>query len=378
MACGLQGVGWGLIGMRPEIPEVFSVFAANILIGSSAAIFYLAIACFKEIRSNNFTVVGLLLFFLLTFAFFTFVQPNFAARSMLTAFSAAAITFFCSYILLFRPKQIPAKSEWVMGIGFLAISITALVRFFSFLFPINEQSVDLFSPNLFHGFIFGLFFLSILILTFSFSLMINDKFMEEIMRLATLDSLTETYNRAAMETLSVNEIERAKRYEFPMSFLLLDLDHFKKVNDNYGHQVGDQTLKKVVEITINELRQHDILGRFGGEEFTVLLPDTDLISAKIVAERIRKTVSETEFFAGTSIFRITVSIGLATFHHETDDFQELLRRADLGLYKAKQTGRNQVVAVLDDSRPIEDLDAIEIDIFESNPTIQIPTSLKPE
>jgi diguanylate cyclase (GGDEF)-like protein len=161
-----------------------------------------------------------------------------------------------------------------------------------------------------------------------------------------------------------------------MSFLLIDLDFFKKVNDNFGHQVGDSTLKKVVEITSNELRQHDIIGRFGGEEFTVLLPDTDLVSAQTVAERIRKTVQESEFFAGSSTFHITVSIGLATFNHVTDDFQELFRRADLGLYKAKQTGRNQVVAVLDENNPASDFGDSEIDIFKSNPQINIPTYLK--
>jgi diguanylate cyclase (GGDEF)-like protein len=377
IACGLQGVGWGLLGMRGELHEVFSVFAANILIVSSAAIFYLAIASFKELDSHNFAFSGFLLVFLLIFTFFTFYQPNFAARSMITAGTSALITFFCSFILIFASNGRPTKSEWVMGLSFLAISITAFVRLCSFAFHISEQSSELFNPDIFNGIVFGLFFLSILILTFSFSLMINDKFMEEIMRLATLDSLTETYNRAAMETLSVKEIERAKRYKFPLSFLLLDLDHFKRVNDNYGHQVGDLTLKKVVEITTNELRQHDILGRFGGEEFTVLLPDTDLISAKIVAERIRNTVKQTKFYAGEKPFRITVSIGLATFNHETDDFQELFRRADLGLYKAKQTGRNQVVAVHDDNRTEAELDEVEIDIFKSNPSINIPQSIKP-
>ena len=133
-------------------------------------------------------------------------------------------------------------------------------------------------------------------------LMINDKFMGEIYRLATLDSLTEIYNRAAMEKLINTEIDRSKRYGLPMSLLLLDLDHFKKVNDNYGHQVGDFTLKKFVEIVTKVLREHDILGRFGGEEFTVLLPDTDLVNAHIVAERVRDMVEKTPIKCRFNIF----------------------------------------------------------------------------
>ncbi len=376
-ACGLQGIGWGLLALRGEAHEFFTVFAANIIIVSSSALFYFAIARFKNIDPHPVIFSVLLFIFLIGFSYFTFVDSDFRFRSIMTAATSAAITLFCTYVTLFATRQKPTKSEWVMGLGFFAITLTALIRIFSFWFHFQEQPSDLYSPNLFHGLIFGLFFISILILTFSFALMINDRFMEEIMRLATLDSLTETYNRAAMETLIVKELERAKRYSFPLSFLLLDLDHFKKVNDSFGHQVGDKTLKHVVQIITDELRLHDILGRFGGEEFTVLLPDTDLINAQTVAERIRAKTEITDFYAGDATFRITVSIGIATFNHDSDDFEELFRRADLGLYKAKQTGRNQVVAVLGDDRSLSELEVGEVDIFKSNPNISIPHSIKP-
>ena len=377
-ACGFQGIGWALLGLRDELPVVLSIFLANFLIVFSGVLFYLAIAGFKQLTSKTAkTALFILLsIFVPAFIFFTFVQPSFQIRTLLTSGAGLIISLMCFYLLIITPEKRPRVSELVMGIGFLTIAATALVRFFAVLVNFHSHSDRLFQPSIAHSFVFGLFFVSILGLTFSFSLMIYDSFMAEIMRLATLDSLTEVYNRAAMENLTNKEIERSKRHNLPMSFLLLDLDHFKKVNDSYGHQVGDLTLKKIVKVIGGELRDPDFLGRFGGEEFTVLLPETDFSDAEIVAERIRQVVEETEISALNTTFKITISIGLATLNHSADDFQELFRRADLGLYKAKQTGRNQVVAIKDHNRAKEDIDKIETTIFRSNPSLDVQFPLK--
>ncbi|MEZ5425699.1 MAG: GGDEF domain-containing protein [Pyrinomonadaceae bacterium] len=372
--CGAQTVGWALMALRDNIHDFFSIVVANTLIIISAAFFYQAISNFKGKKSQHLIFFPLITLFFLSFNYFTFIQPSFAVRSIITSSFGSGITFFCAYLLLFNRKVRPSISEWVMGIGFLSIAVTAFVRIFDMIF--NSHDSELFVSTNIHTLVFGLVFISILILTFSFSLMINDKFMAEILRLATLDALTEIYNRAALEKLINKEMDRSKRYGLPMSILLLDLDHFKKVNDNYGHQVGDFTLKTLVQSITKVLRDHDILGRFGGEEFMILLPDTDLKNSQIVAERVRRMVEKTKIRMGKTTLKVTISIGLATLRKEGDNFQDLFRRADLGLYKAKQTGRNRVVAIREDNFTSTEMREVEGDIFKSNPHLEIPVKLK--
>lgn len=371
-ACGLQGAGWILMGLRGSIPDLFSIYLGNVLIIFSAAMFFHSIAQFKTEKTYSYFLITLTGIFSAVFGYFTFIEPHFVVRSILTSSAAAVLAVGCAYLLIFAGGKRPIKSEWVMAIGFITIAFAAVIRCIDLAVYFDDEIHDLFAADIGHSAIFTLFFASILILTYSFTLMINDRFMDEIMRLATLDPLTEIYNRGAMETLVKKEIDRAKRYHLPMSFLLLDLDHFKRVNDTFGHQTGDVTLRKIVSAAAEALREHDTIARFGGEEFTVLLPDTDIASAERVAERIRKMVESTKFKSGTSTFSVTVSIGLATLDRETDDFESLVRRADLGLYKAKQTGRNRTVAVRNREsrgRSGEENGSVS---FLSDPTFQLP------
>jgi diguanylate cyclase len=159
------------------------------------------------------------------------------------------------------------------------------------------------------------------------------------------DSLTGAYNRLFLTTRLQEEFERHRRYSRTLSLIMLDIDYFKKVNDTYGHQCGDFILKSVCE-TINAiLRKVDMLVRFGGEEFCCLLPETDLQSAMIMAERIRKAIEKKEFNYNDAVIRITVSLGVHEFRGDIDSPDTLLRTADEALYKAKEAGRNQVFSI---------------------------------
>ncbi len=378
--CGAQSLAWVFIFFRDQIPDFFSIVSAYTLLLLSIMLFYQALSDFKEKHFSKRIFYSLISFAFLIFVLTTYIYKNTFVRTITIAIIGSFLAFLCSHLLFFRNVSKPKISERILGLGFFLIGLTPLIIIFSLL------SKNLFGNTFPGGIIqsinFAFIFVSLLILTSSFMLMINDKFMGEILRLATMDSLTEIYNRAAMERLIEKEIDRSKRYELPMSLLLLDLDHFKKINDTYGHQVGDFTLKTVVRTITGVLREHDILGRFGGEEFTILLPDTDLVNAHIVAERVREIVQKTPIKAGSKNINITLSIGFATLNHKTDDYQELFRRSDLGLYKAKQTGRNLTVAVRDknvkleaineQNTPIHKPDS-KIDIFKSNPNLDIPS-----
>ena len=170
--------------------------------------------------------------------------------------------------------------------------------------------------------------------------------LKELKRIAICDGLTGIYNRCKiMEVLGL-EIERAIRYRTPLAILMLDLDHFKYTNDRFGHQVGDLVLKRVAETMEKALRKVDIVGRYGGEEFMVILPQTDIDAAKILAERLRSSIEGMDFeVESIEQLCITASLGIAVFDHKKDNLDTLVNRADKALYWAKDTGRNRSVAL---------------------------------
>jgi diguanylate cyclase (GGDEF)-like protein len=152
-----------------------------------------------------------------------------------------------------------------------------------------------------------------------------------------IDALTELTNRRGFEERLEVEITRATRYGHPISLLMIDVDDFKLVNDRFGHVVGDQVLKSVAAAIEQSIRTIDIAGRFGGEEFAVLLPETPLSGAVVVAERMRAAVVE-----GSAPTAITVSIGIAEGDYQAPSRDELLEKADAALYRAKLMGKNRV------------------------------------
>jgi diguanylate cyclase (GGDEF)-like protein len=161
--------------------------------------------------------------------------------------------------------------------------------------------------------------------------------------LSITDALTGIANRRHFEWRLSEEIERARRYKYPLSALMLDLDHFKQVNDNYGHQIGDIVLQQVAQRLRRILRRTDFLARYGGEEFIVLAPQTPADRALILAERLRQVIAESPIPVADNLqIHITISIGVAVFPNHAQNESELIGAADAALYKAKQMGRNRV------------------------------------
>ena len=161
--------------------------------------------------------------------------------------------------------------------------------------------------------------------------------------LATTDSLTGVANRRSFIQRASLEVERALRFKGSLSFLALDIDHFKKINDSFGHAAGDQALIAVANALSRSLRGVDILGRVGGEEFAVVLPETDAAGAAAAAERLRHSVQALDLQINSVRAPITVSIGVAQFSAGMSHLSDAMSRADAALYLAKQTGRNRVV-----------------------------------
>lgn len=173
------------------------------------------------------------------------------------------------------------------------------------------------------------------------------KLMEQkLLQLADTDPLTAAYNRRFFNNSVSRALAEFTRYNTVFSLLMIDVDHFKKFNDTFGHDVGDQVLKRLVKICNSILRTIDIFARYGGEEFMILLPSTTCDNACIVANRIRVAIEQDTFILGNKTISYTVSIGATQVKTSDKNIDLLTKRADLALYKAKDTGRNQVCSKL--------------------------------
>jgi diguanylate cyclase (GGDEF)-like protein len=168
----------------------------------------------------------------------------------------------------------------------------------------------------------------------------NARYVDRVRQLAYRDGLTGVFNRRYFDSRLVDEVTRAARYGGGASVLMIDLDHFKKVNDDFGHMVGDDVLRAVSALFLRHLRKVDVVCRYGGEEFAVVLPATQGASAAAVAEKLRRAVANAEF-AGVP-YPVTVSIGVAEFPAHGITRDDIVRAADVALYSAKEAGRNQV------------------------------------
>ncbi len=165
---------------------------------------------------------------------------------------------------------------------------------------------------------------------------------DSLHELATQDGLTELFNHREFHRLLRQEIERSKRSKKPVSLLFLDIDNFKNYNDTFGHMQGDNALRIVANILMEQVRQIDVAARYGGEEFAIVLPDTAAKKASVIAERIREAISIQPFIVKEEVNQLSVSIGIAEFPENAEKAADLIEAADLALYTAKRNGRDRV------------------------------------
>lgn len=171
---------------------------------------------------------------------------------------------------------------------------------------------------------------------------IENAYHEEIYRLMTIDGLTQVYNkRYFLESLE-RELSRSRRYRRDLSLIMFDIDHFKQINDTYGHLAGDAVLKQLCQVVHQRIRREDLLCRYGGEEFAILLPEIDHFNSKLTAEKIRRLVERTVFSFEDTQIPVTISLGVATVDTDAIDPEAFIKLSDEQLYKAKNSGRNRV------------------------------------
>lgn len=242
-----------------------------------------------------------------------------------------ALNLWVQKLGLWRALALLVGSVWLMAVGISQLAITLLGEGNRLIATLAASTCAISITS-----VFGYLFLSLV--------QHLDKAHKNMTRHATLDSLTGTFNRRHFLELVEREWSRAKRYEMSCALLLMDIDHFKQVNDRFGHLCGDQLLREIAEVSIETLRQPDVLARFGGEEFIVFLPHTDPLGALDVAERIRERIEALDFSWRGEPVPVSASLGVAALHAEHITLDHLISDADEALYVAKSAGRNCVRA----------------------------------
>ena len=326
-----------LFGLVGALPGVAAIVAANALfafayaeMGRAVRVF--AGGCPRMTRVELALIVALILIPIV----FGFVWPSTRWRLVLGAPLLACLSLGVARSILGRDRL--RASDYLTGGLFVVSAIPMLLRaLVEFAGPDFEAGRDL-ARNLF--FLTG----SALpmIGTIGFLLMCNDRINEELSRLAMLDPLTGVFNRRTFEERAQHVIDEAARGLHPLSLLAVDIDHFKHVNDEFGHAGGDEALRLVVALMQETLSEGQILSRIGGEEFAVLLPGADECEAAAAAERMRRHLESSAVdIDGRKLF-LEISAGVATLGPDMRNLDTLLRAADRALYAAKRAGRNRV------------------------------------
>jgi diguanylate cyclase (GGDEF)-like protein len=343
--------GFFFISLRNIIPDIFSVVLANIIILFSPLCFWEGTRRFRGKEVRKTFIVLFIVAYTLFQSYFTFVHNAINVRVI--TYSLLAATIFGAIALeLFRNVPHALRfSSWFTGSLFGIYGIFMVFR--GVLTELLPPLHDLLEPNTVQAMTFLLALFFGVAWTFGF-VMLNSERLEadlrgaqdKLQKMATTDFLTGIANSRLFSEAGGREIQRARRYKRSLALLMIDLDHFKKVNDKYGHAIGDKILVAFAEICKKYLRSADIFGRLGGEEFAILLPETDVNGGEKFAERLRAIIEKSRIKVEHKTFHITVSIGVTEQLPDDDELEVALKRADDAMYEAKKKGRNQVVASL--------------------------------
>ncbi|MBY9079395.1 GGDEF domain-containing protein [Paenibacillus sp. HN-1] len=336
----LQSACWLLVLMRGVWPFSTLVLLGNALFLVGGSLEIIALLILAEVLdgwSRRYFIViasaGILAYGLVYFG-----HGSEDLRIAAASLTASFFLFWAAIRLLLSRKNSSLLS--LMGLGYIVIASAIMVRGLTALF--TDKAMNVFSDGLVqHAYYLGMF-LFMIIGSAGFVLLLREKAYERLQRMAAYDELTGVLNRRAFRQQAEEAVRNAAVRKEPVSFLLLDIDHFKRLNDSYGHLVGDEALQSFTVSVGNCLNPRDLFGRFGGEEFAVLLKGADEAASEETSERIRKAVMNSRL-EGHSL-QYTVSIGVVTIVPQRQTrLDQLYKLGDAALYRAKHGGRNQVV-----------------------------------
>lgn len=336
---GLLALGWVLVAARGALPDLIGVALADAMLVAG-----LCMELAGLIEFDKRSVPRLLLFAPgpLMFVLLIPLLGNYGAVTLLMGVVLAAI-FGAIAAVSSRLGQSSGPARWMLALACSASAIMILARSADiWLNPALYPNV--FAANNLHAAAFIVLFASTIVIPLAFLLMHRERTAAELFRLATTDPLTGLFNRRAFLDLAERELARARRLQSPYVVLMMDIDLFKRVNDEYGHQAGDRVLVGFAAVVRRCFRIEDLAGRYGGEEFCAVLPGVDIEQAVMIAERLRAAVAHCTL--GDLPRTTTISIGIAACNGKARvSLDAAIGRADEALYRAKHDGRDRVVAM---------------------------------
>ena len=345
-AMAMLSIGWICVDARGSIPDIVSITFANTLFSASIS---LELAAVYEYRGLSYPRWQCVVPVLVTMLVFSLLAPDDLRDHLLVSSLILGTQFLMLAIALYRESDSHSGHAWQLLFAATLImlpmlALRGLATHFGNIEFANVRST--YMPNPIQLATYICVMGTITLGSLGFILMTKERADREIQNLALTDPLTRLLNRRAFFNLAAQELAFSRRNGVPLALIMLDVDHFKHINDHHGHLVGDDVLIELSRLLTMRLRSQDILGRYGGEEFCILLPNTDDASAHIVAESLRTAVEFTVFAPACGGISVTVSLGLTAFepsgtNSDDTNLTHLIEGADTALYQAKREGRNR-------------------------------------
>lgn len=331
-------IGFILLLMQKILPDFLTIVIANTLTITSTGLFYIAVSRFLGQKHSKTFVISILTLLALLLIYFRYVIDNVGIRIIVGSFSGFLFVVAIAN-KLWKARHLPYRfSIRLTAIPFIAYGLMLAIRSVATIFSPPQT---IFANTTVESASYLLLFVISFFWTIGFILMVSQRLQIDLTELATIDSLTQISNRHATQIFLDKEVSRAQRNKGKFSILLIDLDNFKLINDKYGHAIGDFVLIKTAQILLSTIRKQDIVGRWGGDEFLIILPDTTIENTVILAERLRSEILATEFKDSNVSVKTTFSIGIAS-SNPSESMDVIFKRADDALYVAK-TAKDKII-----------------------------------
>jgi len=342
LACLCVGIGLGLCFFFKVASDAsrLAVIIGCTFLGASIALQFNGIRVFKSQPSYLLPSLMFVMLVCISTTWFELIQPSVSHRSISNAILFSSGYFACAYVLFRNVKPALKLVTYFTGSAFALLASVLLIR--AILIYQLPTSFTLYSnipmnPN---SLVLGCLFQ--LCVSFGFLLMLNRALVSEIAQVAARDNLTGAFNRRELETELRRLQSRYQRTADTFCVMLIDIDNFKLINDNYGHLVGDEVLRRFARIVFASIRAEDYFARYGGDEFCILLPSTRLDEAMILANRLRQSYANTPHMINDEVIQSTISIGVTEASSLGGVYDAVIALADKALYQAKNSGRNRV------------------------------------
>ncbi len=316
-----------------QLPEFLTTVLSNVLLLSGSGLFYVALSQFTGLSYSKSLVGGVIMVALLFLTYFTYLDDDLSMRMITLSLGSLAMVLILIHQLWRTQKTSLRLSANLMLVSFIVHGIFLTIRTISLIRAPPQDTLGI-SPV--QSATYLLSFAISFFWSTGFILMVSQRLRNDLMEVATIDVLTRIPNRRATQVFLEKELSRAQRNQGEFAVLLIDIDNFKQVNDRWGHVVGDHVLVQTASLFQSVVRKQDWVGRWGGEEFLMILPGSPHCDLESIAERVRCEVARSEYRQGTDSFQITVSIGV-TCANQDSLVDQILKKADDALYQAKVT-----------------------------------------